>query len=217
MTVFITDVRYGDRLTQIRREIPADTWRLIKETGGRVSLSPAIEMAMGHGTPAIQEALDNGMHPSLSTDHAVTISSDFFTLMRTTFITQRYFVLQRGLNGEQNLPALLTCREVIEFATIERARCANLDSNVGTLAPGKEADIVMLRADRLDVWPLNNVPGMVVNLMSSGHVETVFIAGKVRKWRGNLVAVDEARIHRLMQESRDAVVRRSEFKLNLFG
>ena len=70
-----------------------NTWRLIKETGGHVSLSPAIEMAMGHETPAIQEALDNGVRPSLSTDHAVTISSDFFTLMRTTFITQRYLVL----------------------------------------------------------------------------------------------------------------------------
>jgi hypothetical protein len=53
--------------------------------------------------------------------------------------------------------------------------------------------------------------------MSPRHVETVLIAGKVRKWRGNLVDVDEGRILRLMQESRDAVVRRSGFKLNLLG
>src|SRR5713101_6554252 len=77
---------------------PADTWRLIKDSGGHVSLSPAIEMTMGHGTPAIQEALDNGVRPSLSSDHAVTISSDFFTLMRATAIAQRYFVLQRERN-----------------------------------------------------------------------------------------------------------------------
>jgi 5-methylthioadenosine/S-adenosylhomocysteine deaminase len=196
---------------------PADTWRLIKETGGHVSLSPAIEMAMGHGTPAVQDALDNGVRPSLSTDHAVTISADFFTLMRTTFITQRYFVLQRGRNGEQNLPPLLTCRDVLEFATSEGARCANLDAKVGTLTPGKEADIIMLRADRLDVWPLNNAHGAVVNLMNPGHVETVFIAGKVKKYHGKLVGVDEQGILRSMQEARDAVVRRSGFKLNLLG
>jgi cytosine/adenosine deaminase-related metal-dependent hydrolase len=106
---------------------------------------------------------------------------------------------------------------VLEFATIEGARCANLESKVGTLAPGKDADIVMLRADRIDVWPLNSAAGTVVNLMSPRHVETVLIAGKVRKWRGNLVDVDEGRILRLMQESRDAVVRRSGFKLNLLG
>jgi 5-methylthioadenosine/S-adenosylhomocysteine deaminase len=174
-------------------------------------------MTMGHGTPAIQDALDNGVRPSLSSDHAVTLPSDFFTLMRATAIAQRYFVLQRGRSGEQNLPPLLTCREVLELATIEGARCANLDGKVGTLSPGKEADIVMLEADRLDVWPLNNAPGAVVNLMNPGHVETVFIAGKVRKWRGNLVGVDRQRIRRLMQESRDAVVRRSGFRMNLLG
>jgi 5-methylthioadenosine/S-adenosylhomocysteine deaminase len=196
---------------------PADTWRLIKDTGGHVSLSPPIEMTMGHGTPAIQDALDNGVRPSLSSDHAVTLSSDFFTLMRATAVAQRYFVLQRGRNGEQNLPPLLTCRELLEFATIEGARCANLDSKVGTLTPGKEADIVMLRADRIDVWPLNNAPGAVVNLMNPSHVEGVFIGGKVKKWRGGLVGVDEQRIRRLMQEARDGVVRRSGFQMNLLG
>ena len=81
---------------------------------------------------------------------------------------------------------------MLEFATIAGARCAKLDSKVGTLTPGKEADIVMLRADRLDVWPLNNALWRVVNFMNPGHVETVFIAGKVKKWRGNLVGVDTA-------------------------
>src|SRR5258708_19537371 len=137
---------------------------------------------MVHETLAIQEACDNGVRPSLSSDHAVTLSSDFFTLRRSTAIAQRYFVLQRGRNGEQNLPPLLTCREVLEFATVEGARCANLDDKVGTLSPGKDADIVVLRADRLDVWPLNNAPGAVVNLINPSHVETAFIPRQVRQW-----------------------------------
>jgi len=72
--------------------------------------------------------------------------------MRTTFEVQRLFILQRVRRGEQNLPPLLTPREVLEFATIEGARCARLDGKVGMLTPGKEADITVLRADRLDVW-----------------------------------------------------------------
>ncbi len=126
-------------------------------------------------------------------------------------------LLQRARRGEQNLPPLLTCRDVLEFATIEGARCANLESKVGTLTPGKEADIVMLAADRLNVWPLNNAPGAVVNLMNPSNVETVFIAGKVKKWRGNLVGVDVPRVLRLVQEARDAVVRRAGFRMNLLG
>ncbi len=53
--------------------------------------------------------------------------------------------------------------------------------------------------------------------MNPGHVDTVFIAGKLRKWRGQLVGVDVARVLRLVEESRDAVVRRSGFRLNLLG
>jgi 5-methylthioadenosine/S-adenosylhomocysteine deaminase len=192
-------------------------WRLIRDTGGHVSLAPPIEMAMGHGMPAIQDAIDHGVRPSLSSDVDVTMAQDPFTIMRATFTLQRLLALQRIRNGELNVPRLLTCREVLEFATIEGARCALLDRKVGTLTPTKEADIVMLRADRLNVWPLNNAPGVVVNLMNPSNVETVFIAGKARKWRGNLVGVDAARVLRLAREARDAVLRRADFKMNLLG
>jgi len=192
-------------------------WRLIKDTGGNVSICPPIDMAMGHGLPMIQESLDQGLRPSLGSDHGVTIAQDAFTVMRSTFTYQRMQTLQRARRGEQNLPRLLTCRDVLEFATNEGARCANLDSKIGTLTPGKEADIVLLRADRLDIWPLNNAPGAVVNLMNPSHVETVFIAGKVKKWRGNMVGVDMARVLRLVHEARDAVMRRAGYQMNLLG
>jgi cytosine/adenosine deaminase-related metal-dependent hydrolase len=88
---------------------------------------------------------------------------------------------------------------------------------VGTLTPGKEADVVLLRTDRLNVWPLNSAPGAIVTLMDTSNVDTVFIAGKVMKWRGDLVGVDVSRVLRLAQESRDEVVRRSGFPVNLLG
>jgi 5-methylthioadenosine/S-adenosylhomocysteine deaminase len=192
-------------------------WRSIKDTGGHVSICAPIDMAMGHGLPAIQEALDHGFRPSLSSDHGVAIAQDFFSVMRSTYTLQRLLVLQRARKGEPNLPPLLTCRDMLEFATIAGARCANLDSKVGTLTPGKEADIVILRADRLDVWPLNNAPMAVVNLMNPSHVDTVFIGGKVKKWRGSLVGVDTARVLGLVEEARDGVVRRAGFQMNLLG
>jgi 5-methylthioadenosine/S-adenosylhomocysteine deaminase len=192
-------------------------WRLIKDTGGRISLCTQIDMAMGHGTPTIQEALDHGLRPSLSSDHGVEIAQDFFTVMRSTFTFQRNQIFQRARNGEQNLPPLLSCRDLLEFATVEGARCASIESKVGTLSPGKEADILLLTADRLNIWPLNNAPGVVVNQMNPGNVDTVFIAGKVKKWRGNLVGVNVPRVLRLVQDARDAVMRRAGFAMNLFG
>jgi cytosine/adenosine deaminase-related metal-dependent hydrolase len=192
-------------------------WRVIKEAGGFTSHSPHVEMAMAHGMPAIQDALDHGLRPSLSSDHAATVGQDMFGMMRTTFYVQRLFVLQRRRNGEQNTPPLLTCRDVLEFATLAGARCAALDGKVGTLTPGKAADIVLLRADDLNVWPLNNAPSAVVNIMNPGHVDAVFVGGKVKKWRGRLVGVDPARVRRLTGEARDAVLQRAGFKIDLVG
>ena len=197
--------------------LSGDAWRLLKDTGGEVSLAVPIEMAMGHGMPPIQEAIDHGIRPSLSSDVDVTMAQDPFTVMRACFTLQRLNLLQRERRGEKNLPPLLTTREVLEFATVDGARCLGLASKIGTLTPGKEADIVMLATDRLNVWPLNNVPGAVVNLMNPMNVDTVFIAGKVKKWRGGLVGVDVARVLKLVAEARDGVIARAGFKTNLFA
>jgi cytosine/adenosine deaminase-related metal-dependent hydrolase len=197
--------------------MPAEPLRLIKDSGCHVSLSTAIEMTMGHGIPAIQNVLDVGLQPSLSSDHAVTLSSDMFSMMRMTGVVQRFGVYEREKTSPQSGTKLLTCREILEFGTINGARCANVEGKVGTLTPGKDADLLMLKADSIDVWPLNNAYGAVVNLMSPGHVEAVFIAGRVKKWRGTLVSVDMPRVLQSMRDSRDGLLRRANFPIELFG
>ena len=194
-----------------------EAWRLIRDTGGHISLSVEIEMAMGQGLPAIQEALDHGVRPSLSSDHGATVAQDFFSVMRAVFTLQHLQLFQRAFAGEQNLPRRLSPRDMLEFATIEGARCANLESRTGSLTPGKDADIVLLAADRISTWPLSNAPGTVVNLMNPSHVETVLIAGKVKKWRGNLAGVDQARMMRMAEGARDALMRRAGFQVNVLG
>jgi hypothetical protein len=67
------------------------------------------------------------------------------------------------------------------------------------------------------LWPLNNAPGTVVNLMNPGDVDSVLIAGKVRKWRGNLVGIDVPHLMHMAEEARDAVTRRAGFSVNFLG
>jgi 5-methylthioadenosine/S-adenosylhomocysteine deaminase len=145
------------------------------------------------------------------------MAQDSFTQMRAALTLQRLLVLQRARNGEQNPPPLLTCREVLEFATIEGARCAGLEAKCGTLTPGKDADIVMLKANQMDVWPLNNAPGTVVNMMNPSHVDTVFIAGRAKKWRGALTGINIPNVLRQAEEARDGVVLRAGVERNLLG
>ena len=115
------------------------------------------------------------------------------------------------------MPPLVTCREVIEMATIAGARAAHLDHKIGTLSPGKEADIIMLATDRINVFPLNNVPGAIVTLMDTSNVENVFVAGKLMKWHGKLVGVDLNGVRRTIEKSRDAVLVRAGYSSDRFG
>ena len=190
-------------------------WQRVRDTGGKVSIAPVIEMTEGHGIPPFQEALDHGIRPSLSTDVETSMTADLFTVMRGAFAVQRMLINERAFRGEQNLPARLTCQDVLEFATIQGARTAHLDHKVGSLTPGKEADIVLLRTDDLNVFPLNNAPGAVVTLMDTSNVDTVFIAGKIMLWRGRLVGVDMPRLRRLADRARDGILARAKYPRNL--
>ncbi|HEV2200054.1 MAG TPA: amidohydrolase family protein [Bryobacteraceae bacterium] len=192
------------------------TWKLIADTGGKVSIAPAIEMQMRHGMPPFQTALDHGIRPSLSVDVECNMTADMFSIMRAAFTLQRALVNERAIAGEKKLPRLLTSRDTIELATIEGARVAHLDSKIGTLTPGKEADIVMLATDRINVFPMNNVPGTVLTLMDTSNVENVFIAGRVMKWQGRLVGVDLSRIRRTIDTARNGLLARARYPRNFF-
>src|SRR4249919_2859036 len=107
--------------------------------------------------------------------------------MRTIFSLQKNEIWARRLAGGKNPPKFLTVREVLEFATIEGARANGLDKKIGSLTPGKEADVIMLRTDTLNVMPMNNAVGAVVTSMTAHNVDTVLIAGKIMKQNGRLV------------------------------
>jgi 5-methylthioadenosine/S-adenosylhomocysteine deaminase len=199
-TVMGPDVTYihGTTFTE-------NAWRRIAGSGGHVSIAAPIEMEMGHGIPPVQAALDHGIRPSLSVDVETQMPSDFFAQMRTIFTLQRMQALARLRAGEANPPRLLTVREAIEFATIAGARANRLDARVGTLTPGKDADVILLRADAINVLPLNNAYGAVVLSMDTSNVDTVIVRGQIRKRQGQLVGVDVAAVSRQADASRDFI------------
>ena len=107
-------------------------------------------------------------------------------------------------------------RDVLRYATINGAKHLRLDSKTGSLKPGKEADIIILDATHLNVFPVNHVPGAVVQMMDRSNVETVIVAGKVRKWKGRLLDVDLSRLRDQLEDSRDFLYQRAGVPQNLF-
>jgi cytosine/adenosine deaminase-related metal-dependent hydrolase len=190
-----------------------DEIKMIVDTGGTVSLASPVEMMMGHGMPPIQRFLDRGLRPSLSIDVETNVPTDMFTQMRSVNSLQKATIFEKKLVGKGGLPPFLTSRDVIELATVEGARANGLLNKTGTLTPGKEADLIMLRTDLPNILPINDPIGAVVWGMDTSNVDSVFVAGKALKRNGQLLNVDLNRLMQQAYESRDYVVAKSGFKL----
>lgn len=184
----------------------------VKETGGSLSLAVPIEMTMRHGTPPLQQALDHGIRPSLSSDVETTMSSDMFSQMRATFTLQRMLINERAIREEKDLPPLLTAKEVVAMATIEGARCNAAESRTGSITPGKDADLVLLRTDMANVMPLNNAYGAIVTGMDTSNVDTVMVAGRILVSEGRLTGVDMAALQKRIAASRDYIVEKAGWR-----
>jgi len=115
------------------------------------------------------------------------------------------------------VPAPLTTRDVLRYATMNGAKGLRLDTKTGSLTPGKEADIIILDASAINVAPLNQVPGAVVSLMDRTNVETVIVAGKIRKWKGELLDVDLPHLRKQLEASRDYVFNKAGVAQDLFS
>ncbi len=190
-----------------------DEIQMIVDTGGTVSLAAPVEMMMGHGMPPIQRFLNRGLRPSLSVDVETNVPNDMFTQMRSVISLQRSLIFEQKLAGKRGLPPFLNSRDVLEFATAEGARANGLLDKTGTLTPGKEADVIMLRTDRPNVHPINDPIGAVVWGMDTSNVDSVFVAGKALKRNGELLGVDLSHLREMAYASRDYVVSKSGFKL----
>ncbi|RPH61383.1 MAG: hypothetical protein EHM89_07345 [Acidobacteria bacterium] len=187
-------------------------WEICRDRGAHVSIANLIEMQMRHGMPPFQEALNHGILPSLSPDVDTNMTTDPFSLMRGAFCLQRALAndlaFPESNPGGLPIPQLVTSRQVIEMATIAGAASNRILHKVGTLTPGKEADIIVLDARHINTWPMNNVPGTIVTMMTPSHVRDVLIAGKVVYWKRQHVGWDIDRLLSQIEQARDRVLGR---------
>lgn len=180
---------------------------LIAGSGGSISVTPETELQMGMGWPVTGRALGCGLRPSLGCDIVSNNSGDLFAQMRMALQTQRGMDNDRELR-ERRMPEALTLstRDALGWATIDGARAVGLDSEIGSLTPGKAADIVLLRADALTMAPVQDAATAVVLQASRADVETVLVDGRLRVRDGRLVDADPAGATRSLEDSRRHVL-----------
>lgn len=183
-----------------------DELAMMADAGVTASLGVHCELnSQGIGDLPLDRMLAAGIRPSLSGDTETKCAGDLFTQMRHAFAYYRSWMGGKHSRAAQ-APPTLTLRDVLEFATIAGARATGLADRTGSLTPGKQADIVMIRQDDLNLVPVSDAVGAVVLAAHSGNVDTVFVAGRALKRAGRMVGVDLDAIRRRAFASQHAVL-----------
>ena len=130
---------------------------MIADAGGRASVAPEVEANMGHGPAATARLRSRGIPTGLSADVCTNVGGDLFGAMRVAIALQRGADHAAALaRGETLGEVSLTAREVLAMATVDGARACGLDDRIGTLEVGKQADVLLLRADTPNLAPLSD-------------------------------------------------------------
>ncbi|GAA2488021.1 amidohydrolase family protein [Winogradskya humida] len=171
-----------------------DSYQRIAATGGSVSVSTESEQSAGQGYPSTWALRDHGIPVSLSMDTSVWWSGDLFSAMRTTLGADRSREhLEAHSKTETVTHVHLRAEHVVDWATRGGSKALGLDDRLGSLEPGKKADIVLLRNESSPVmFPLLNPYGHVAFQAQRGDVEAVLVNGRIVKRDHKLVGVDLA-------------------------
>lgn len=207
------DGRLGPKVNLVHcNTLSADEWKMIADTGTTISITPSSEMQMGQGVPPVQPALDAGVVFSLGTDIETSVPGDMWTQMRLIYALQRMNAHEEHFAGKRR-PALIDCNDLLQYVTVAGARVVAMESKIGSLTPGKQADIILLRADHINVLPVNDMRSAVALNMDGRNVDTVMVAGRILKRDGKLLGIDMKNLGERLYASRDKLF--SEYKATL--
>lgn len=173
--------------------------KMIRDSGGAVSCTPETELQMAMGFPVIGRLMALGMAPSLGIDIVSDYSGDMFSQMRIGLQVERALRNEPSLRAGK-MPASISpgVREGLRLATVNGAAAMNRGAEIGSLEPGKQADIIALRQDGLHFLPpAPAVPAIVLQARAS-DVAFVMVGGAVRKRDGRLLGHDMARLRAAM-------------------
>lgn len=166
-----------------------DLVRALAGKGVQFTATAEIELQMGYGHPLTGVLQACGSPLSIGTDVEPASRGDMFSAMRTTLQHERFRKTIEIFNdtGSRPLEMPVSARQALEWATINGAKMAGLDSQIGSLTPGKQADIVLLRADDLAMFPVTDPVASVVMQGGVAQVDTVLVAGRIVKRNGKLL------------------------------
>jgi len=187
-------------------------WELLRRSDAKISASPETEIQMGMGHPVIRRALDLGLTLSLSCDVISGNSGDMFAQMRLGLQFARCMDndIANAL-GDNPTELSYRVRDALEWATINGARAIGLEDRIGSLTPGKQADVIVVGPGngRLNMIAPANPVGAIVAQANASNVQAVLVAGQVLKRDGRLIGADVAHAQSMIEKSCAGILTRT--------
>lgn len=193
-------------------------WKIMRESGVKVIIDPRsdAQYALEEGVFPYDRAIQNELKPALGTDLESAYGGDMFTEMRVAFSLQRAFGQNKRYHGGEHAHHM-TVKDILTSATINGAIVAGLEDKAGSLTPGKQADLVLLKADDLNIYPALNAIGAVVHAADRSNVDTVIIGGRVMKSGGKLLGIDQDQLKALVNESIEYLFEAEGYQPDIFA
>jgi 5-methylthioadenosine/S-adenosylhomocysteine deaminase len=170
-------------------DLADDEVKMVADGGGLFTVTAEVELQTGYGDPltGVLHAINSPV--SIGSDVEPMARGDVFSCMRMTLQHERHRGMTDALRKTGSRPAAIpiTCRQALEWGTINGARMVRLDHRTGSLAPGKQADIILLRASDLNMHPVHDPVASAVMQGGVANVDTVLIAGRIVKRGGKLI------------------------------
>ncbi|CAG9166395.1 amidohydrolase family protein [Cupriavidus pampae] len=160
------------------------------EAGMTFSITPENELTQGHGFPITGRLRDLGTAPSLGVDLESGLSGEMFVAARIALGVQRaldhaaYRTAHEGIAAQHQV----SCHDALAWITVAGAHMLGLSDQLGSLTPGKQADLVMIDARRMNMFPVHDPVSAVVMQASLANIDSVFVAGVARKRNGQMLA-----------------------------
>jgi cytosine/adenosine deaminase-related metal-dependent hydrolase len=177
---------------------------MVAKAGASVSVSPGTELRIGYGVAKVSEFLDAGVRVGMSVDTtALSGDANPFDIMK---------MIRNNENARGHSEFKLSAKRVLELGTIEGARSLGIDDRVGSLKPGKRADVIMISTDSINLGVFTDPAHMVVEAVQPGNVDTVIVDGRVLKRAGKLTSLAQDQVLRDASVSFDTIRKRANWR-----
>ena len=172
-------------------DLSDDEIALLVDCGASFTITAEAEMQYGFGFPITGRVMAAGGAPSIGSDTESGMGGDMFSAMRMTLQMQRAIDNGARVTKENPVETLaLSTRQALEWATINGANALGLADRIGSLTPGKRADVILLRGRDLNLFPAADPVHAIVLHANTGNVDTVIVDGEILKERGRLTYPD---------------------------